>query len=436
MEISRIIPQENECLADSEPIFVQRVERTWVKSTPEIRHSCHFAKNLYNEANYFVRQVFVKTGKWVRYNTLNWIIKDVKQSKNYRDLPVQTSQQILKLVDKNWKSFFKSIKKWKTQSDKYLGRPNLPKYKKKNAEFPLLFTNQQIKRKGQFIHFPRKINFKVRTQLPEDNKSNGARILPQGIGYIVEIIYVKEIFEVYSKRQLIAGIDLGLNNLITMVNNIGEQPIVISGKKVKSINQWFNKRVSQLNSRYMKMKLKRYSGKQKIILQLKRKRQFNDLFHKMSKFVINWCVQNKIDTLVVGQNKKWKNNINLSKKINQGFVAIPYCDLIKKLKYKCKDASIEFIETYESYTSKTSFLDQEPIQKHKTYLGKRIKRGLFITSSGIVINADVNGGYNIIRKVVPTAFNHWLNAEGVVDVRKLCSFRGLHPVCLKKHSFG
>jgi IS605 OrfB family transposase len=417
-----------------ELIVVQRVERTWVKATRKHQQYCHLAKNLYNEANYFIRQVFIKTGKWVRYTTLNWVIKDVNQSKNYRKLPVQTSQQLLKLLDKNWKAFFESIRDWKVHPEKYLGQPQIPKYKKKGGEFLLLFTNQQIKRKGQYIHFPRKFDFKIKTQLPEDTKLNGARIIPQGIGYIVEIIYQRELADINSQQQRILGIDLGVNNLMTIVNNIGEQPIVISGKKAKAKNQWFNKCVSKLNNMYMKQQ--RFSGKKKLTLQLKRKRWFNDWFHKTSISVIDWCTEHKIDTVVIGRNKNWKQQINIGKNNTQGFVNIPYHQLIQKLKYKCEDAGIDFLETEESYTSKTSFLDQEEIKNHQTYKGKRVKRGLFKTSTGIIINADVNGGYNIIRKVVPNAFNHWLTAESVVDVRRLQRFRGLHPVCFSIHSVG
>ncbi len=198
-----------------------------------------------------------------------------------------------------------------------------------------------------------------------------------------------------------------------MVNNIGDSPIVINGKSIKALNQYFNKRKSRLQSIYDKIGVK--IGKRQQRMFLKRKRQIKDRLHKSSRFVIDWCLQHNIDTLVVGYNQTWKQNINIGKRNNQHFVNIPFFMLIKQLEYKCEDEGIQFITTDENYTSKCSFLDNEPIQKHSKYLGRRIKRGMFQSSTGTLINADVNGAYNIMKKVVPNAF-----AEGIEGV-------GLHP---------
>ncbi len=341
---------------------------------------------------------------------MNWLLKDVRQSKNYKSLPAQTAQQILRLLDKNWLSFFRSLKDWKKHPAKYLGRPQLPKYRKKNGEFLLLFTNQQVRLKNGVLYLPKAIlNIKTRIH----HKLKGARILPQGVGYLLEILYEKDNPPSQSQQNRIVSIDLGLNNLITMVNNIGAPPIVINGKSIKALNQNFNKRKSRLQSIYDKIGVKNSKKQQQLFL--KRKKQIKDRLHKASRYVINWCLKNNIDTLVVGYNKKWKQTINIGKRNNQHFVNIPFYMAIKQLKYKCEDHGIHFIITDEGYTSKCSFLDNEPIQQHAKYLGKRIKRGLFKSFNGTLINADVNGAYNIMRKVVPNAF-----AEGIEGV-------GLHP---------
>ncbi|MFQ5979230.1 MAG: RNA-guided endonuclease InsQ/TnpB family protein [Candidatus Heimdallarchaeota archaeon] len=387
-----------------------RTEQIHLKYTETLSRACHRAKNLYNEANYVVRQWFFKTNEWIRYPTLNWLLKDVKQSPNYKNLPAQTAQQLLRLLDKNWKAFFRSIKDWKKTPSKYLGRPSLPRYRKKNGEFQLLFTNQQVRIKNGVLHLPKNL-LAVRTRIA--HKLKGARILPQGQGYLLELLYEQPETPLKPNQNRIASIDLGLDSLITLVNNIGEQPIVINGKRLKAVNQFFNKRKAALQSSYDKLGVKSSKKQQKMFF--KRKLQVKDYIHKGSRYAVNWCERHDIDTLIVGYNPEWKQHINIGKKNNQNFVNIPFYSLIKQLEYKCQDAGIHFVLIAENYTSKCSFLDHEPIQKHKKYRGRRITRGLFQASTGTLINADVNAAYNILRKVVPNAF-----AEGIAGV-------GLHP---------
>ncbi|MFW9997724.1 MAG: RNA-guided endonuclease InsQ/TnpB family protein, partial [Candidatus Odinarchaeota archaeon] len=217
-------------------LLVQRVERIWIKTDPHISNYCHVAKNLYNETNYVIRQWFFKHGEWLRYTALNWLLKDIKQSENYKQLPAQTAQQTLRQLESNWKGFFAAIKDWKKHPDKYPGRPKLPNYLKKNGEFLLLFTNQQVKLKDGYIHFPRKTGLRLKTRLPDSTNVSGARIVPKGTGYIVEIIYKKDVPPLKMQANRIAGIDPGMDNLVTLVNNTGKVPVVIKGKKIKSLN--------------------------------------------------------------------------------------------------------------------------------------------------------------------------------------------------------
>jgi len=335
----------------------------------------------------------------------------LKEHETYKNLPAQTAQQTLRLLDRNWKSFFRAIKEWEKDKEKFNGRPNLPKYKKKNGRSVAIFTNQQCKIKDEHLTFP-KTDLKLKTRIT--GKLREVRIIPKGSVYVVEIVYEKEIAEIQRPPKRIAGIDLGLNNFVTLINNIGIKPIVINGKVIKSINQYYNKKKAELMN---------YVGEKGISnriekLTLKRNNKIKDLMHKISRFIVNWCKQYNIDTLVVGYNSRWKQEIGLGKINNQNFVSIPYYQFINMLKYKCEEERINLILVEESYTSGCSFLDGEEVSKENYDLSRRIKRGLFRSNKGVLINADVNSAYNIIKKVFPQAF-----AEGIEGV-------GLHPVRL------
>jgi len=393
-------------------IIVKRVEQIQINKNHELWNYCNeicfAAKNLYNYANYIIRQEFIKNNKWIRYRKLNGILKE---HETYKNPPAQTAQQTLRLLDRNWKSFFRAMKEWKKDKKKFNGRPKLPKYKKKNGRSVAIFTNQQCKIKDGHLSFP-KTDLKLKTRIAGNLRE--VRIIPKGSVYVVEIVYEKEIPEIKRFPQKIAGIDLGLNNFATLVNNIGIKPIVINGKVIKSINQYYNKKKAELMS-YVGG---RGTSNRIEKLTLKRNNKIKDLMHKISRFIVNFCKQYNIDTLVVGYNSKWKQEIELGKINNQNFVSIPYYQFINMLKYKCEEEGINLILVEESYTSGCSFLDGEEINETNYNLQRRIKRGLFKSNKGILINADVNSAYNIIRKVFPEAF-----AEGIEGV-------GLHPVRL------
>ncbi|MEQ6360611.1 transposase [Thermoanaerobacter thermohydrosulfuricus] len=393
-------------------IIVKRVEQIQINKNHELwaccDKICFTAKNLYNYANYIIRQEFINNNKWIRYKKLN---KTLKEHETYKNLPAQTAQQTLRLLDRNWKSFFKAMKEWRKDKSKFNGKPKLPKYKKKNGRSIAIFTNQQCKIKDGYLTFP-KTDLKLKTRV--EGKLKEVRIIPKGSVYVIEIVFEKEVVETKKSSKRIAGIDLGLNNFVTLVNNIGVKPIVINGKVIKSINQYYNKKKAELMSyvgnRGTSNRIKKLS--------IKRDNKIKDLMHKISRFVANWCKQYDIDTLIVGYNAGWKQEIELGKINNQNFVSIPFNTFINMLKYKCEEEGITFILVEESYTSGCSFLDNEEISKENYNSNRRIKRGLFRSNKGILINADVNSGYNIIRKVFPEAF-----AEGIEGV-------GLHPVRL------
>ena len=393
---------------------MKRVESSYIQPSENLSKFCHLAKNLYNEANYIVRQEFIANGKWTRYYDL---CKALANSENYKALPAQTAQQALRSVDFAWKSFFKAIKEWKKLPEKFVGRPGLPRYLEKDGEYILTFTNQQVSIKEGALKLPSKIELEVRTRLDEKTKVRGARIVPQGVGYQLEIIYEKEVPEPRKKKpKRIAGIDFGVNNLVTIGTNIGGiQPIVVKGGIAKSWNQYFNKEKARLQSVYDHQGIKASYYLKK--LGLKRKHKLKDFFHKTSRAIVDWCVKNRIDTIVTGRNKGWKQGVDIGKRNNQNFVFLPLDMLRNQITYKAEEKGINTVEHEEAHTSKCSFLDLEPVEHHDKYLGQRVKRGLFRAHDGRTINADLNASYNIIRKAFPKAFAKGIEGLGMAPRR-------------------
>ncbi len=217
-----------------------------------------------------------------------------------------------------------------------------------------------------------------------------------------------------NKDKIIA-IDLGVSNLITTVNNISQKPFVIKGGVVKSINQYYNKERARIQSIYDHQGIK--TGKVMQKMTHKRNMKINDYFHKNSKKIIDYCMNNDIGTVVIGYNLKWKQNCRIGKRSTQNFVTIPYDKLIQQLEYKAEEQGIAVIKQEESHSSKCSFLDNESIEHHNKYVGKRISRGLFKSQKGTIINADVNGAYNILKKAIPKAFVDGIEAVGLQPTR-------------------
>ncbi len=222
-----------------------RTEQIWIQRHKNLSWLCHLSKNLYNEGNYQIRQELFKYNKRLRYNAL---YHRVKTSKNYQNLPAQTAQQALKILDRSWKAFFSAVKAWKNDKSKFKGRPKPPGYKPKNGEFMLIFTNQQVKIKDGILFFPKKVGVKLKTRLPDTTDIREVRIIPKGVGYVVEIVYKKQIHPKTLNTTNILAIDLGVRNLITTVNNHGLKPFVIKGGVVKSINQYYNKEIARIQS--------------------------------------------------------------------------------------------------------------------------------------------------------------------------------------------
>lgn len=398
-------------------IKINRVERHIIKPNHKhynlLNEFCYKSKNLYNYANYIIRQEFIKNGNWIRYNNLDKILKQEENNFDYKNMPLAScSQQCLKLLDKNWKSFFQSIKDYNQNPSKYLGRPKLPKYKPKNGRNILILTSQNCKIQKGIVKFPKTFKgFYLKTKV---NKLQQVRIIPKDRYLVVEIVYkINDIVPMLDNNKYIS-IDLGLDNFVTVVNNCGLKPFVINGKGLKSINQYYNKQVSYYKSISKRMNGLDYTNRISKITN-KRNNKVDDFIHKASRYIVDYCRDNKINTIIIGNNKNWKQNSKMSKVVNQNFISIPYYKFIEKVKYKAEEIGINIIITEESYTSGTSFLDNELPIKENYNKNRRIHRGLFISNNNVRINADVNGAYQIMKKVFPKAFSNGI--EGV----------GLHP---------
>jgi len=391
------------------------------KDYKEIDYLSFLSKNLYNKGNYIIRQEFIKTSKeveqgkreyakWIRYNELQKILQN-NNDPDYIALPRKVSQQVLMQLDRNWSSFFDAIKEWKRMPNKFNGMPSLPKYKHKTKGRNMLtYSIQAISKKElkKSIVKLSNTNIQIKTKHVEIHQ---VRIIPlKNNAYKIEIVYEKEIEKRDTDKSRIASIDIGIDNLATVTSNVKEfRPLIINGRPLKSINQYFNKRKAELMSNVMKQDKTRGTSNKIEKLTIKRNNKIEDYMHKASRMIVNKLIEFNIGTLVIGKNNEWKNSINIGNMNNQNFVSIPHAKFIKMLEYKCQLVSIDVILQDESYTSKCSLLDNEDVCRHETYVGKRISRGLFRSANGIIINADVNGSGNIMRKAIPNC----LMANGI-----------------------
>lgn len=380
---------------------VNRTEQIVIKRNhPKFKiidEMCLHSKNLYNEANYKIRQEFINNNNYINYYSMNF---DFKTHENYKKCMSQPANCTLRLLDKNWRSFFKAIKDWKKNPEKYCGMPKLPKYLKQNGRFLWMIPNNVC----HYNYERGEIHFSVRKLQGYSWKSRclgrliQVRFVPKGTCYVMEIVYEIEIPDKPKENHRIVAIDIGVDNLITMSNNIGQKPIIVNGKIIKSINQQYNKEKAKIQSD-LKRRNDKYQSKHMKQVSFKRYCRIKNYIHNATAYVIKWCIKNDIDTLVVGKNDTWKQG----KKCMQNFTYIPYEMVLSQLQYKCENVGIKYIETDEAYTSGTSYLDDEAPVKDNYNKDRRIQRGLF-QAKDMLINADVNGSLQIMRKVFPDSY--------------------------------
>lgn len=372
---------------------MQLVERHIRIGDKAIEDICFKSARLYNFCNYHKRQAyFGKVEKFGEYELSN-LLCEFKQE-DFIALPNNCSQQIIRLLFQNWKCFFAATKQYKETPSAFTGKPKPPKYKDKKGVSICVFTSGQIIQKGEYLHFPKRTGIQpLKTKV--DNVSQ-VRITPQAMCFVIEVVYEQKIkIDENIKKENFLALDLGVNNLATSVNNVGLRPFIINGRVIKSVNQMYNK---------AKAKLMSYVGDRGTSNRIKqlthyRNNFIEDKIHKASRFIVDYCVENKIGTIIIGHNKGWKTAINIGNSNNQKFLNIPHSKLIDKVEYKAAMVGINVTVNEESYTSKIDHLVYKEMKHQENYLGKRVKRGLFQSSIGQLLNADINGAIGIARKV-------------------------------------
>lgn len=279
-------------------------------------------------------------------------------------------------------------------------RPHLPSYKKGKKQNMVVFTNCDCRIKDDgYIHFVKNTIKPIKTNVKKDELKQ-VRIIPQATCYVVEVVYERKEIDLGLDKDNFLSIDLGLNNLCSCISNVGLIPFIVNGRIMKSFNQWYNKKKAKL----MSFVGDRGSSNRIRRITLFRNCWIEDKLHKISRYIVNFCRSNNIGTIIIGLNKEWKQEINIGRRNNQHFVSIPHSKLIDKIVYKAKLLGINVVIHEESYTSKIDHLAFEPLKKQESYLGKRKKRGLFQSSIGKLINADINGSIGIARKVIGDSF--------------------------------
>ena len=380
-----------------------RTEQIYIEENDTLSNMCHISKNLYNQVNYILKNQFVNKEKMSGYSALVKLFQEpttVDEHNNYQKLPTQTAQWTIKKAKQDWNSHFKLIKAWKKQPDNFSGKPRPPQYKNRNGEFMLIFTNQQCKIDNGVLKFPKIMEMEVKTGL-ENVDLREVRILPSGVGYMIEIVYQKDVVDRTAKFERVIGID-----------------IVVRAGLLKSKNQFYNKELAGLRSiNDIQKNVKQTKRMQR--LSIIRNGKVKDIMHRVSKSIVDYAIDRSIDTIVIKHNNGWKQSINNEKINNQNFVQLPFDMLIQQIKYKAEEKGINVVIQEESHTSKCSFLDNESVEHHDTYIGKRISRGVFLSANSTRINAYLNASYNIIKKALPEEF-----VDGIEGV-------GLHPTKFK-----
>lgn len=403
----------------------QCIKHLTSKQYEMLREMCYLSKNIYNESVYNIRQHYFQQGEYLRYEA-NYAL--LKMSKNYTNLGGSVAQQSMKFADYAFKSFFGLLKLAK--SGKYESwKIRLPNYLPNGSLYKICFVQAQILH-GRFkvptsYELQKKYTDKLYITLPkylQDKKIRQIHIIPKHRGKFFEVRYMfddNEPAKVDVDDSKFLGIDFGINNLTTCVTNDGDS-FIIDGKKLKSINQWYNKELSRLSSIKDHQGIKGFTNRQYLITR-KRNNRVQDYIYCVAKKIVNYCIEHKIGTIVVGYNDGFQENPNLGKVNNQKFVMIPFGRLKSRIEYLCNQYGIKFILQEESYTSKASFFDKDDMPKWNPlnpkqglFSGKRIYRGLYQTSKGYRFNSDVNGALNILRKSNLTDLTV-LQARGVVN---------------------
>ncbi len=374
------------------------------------------SKNLYNAANYEMRQTYIFEGRSLSYNEMD---KRMQQHEAYQALPAKVAQQVLMQLDKAWTSFFEARQAYEQDPSRFTGRPCLPKYKHKvEGRNILVYTVQALSKPGVRDGLIRPSGLPITVET-EHTVVDQVRIVPRHGHYVVEVIYTKAPIQAKVDPSFCVGIDLGVTNLAAIASNReGFVPRLVNGRPLKAWNQWYNKRMKALKKQLPKEDRERVTRQMERITNT-RNRRIHHYLHTASKRIIDFLVANGIGTIIIGKNPLWKQEASMGRRNNQNFVSIPHARFIDMLAYKAALVGIQVEVREESYTSKASFLDLDPIPDYRpnddtehVFSGKRIgrRKRLYRTKDGRKICADINGAYNILRKSRPDAFSE---AKGI-----------------------
>ena len=368
----------------------------YIIPSQELINEARLSNNLYNQALYILRQAFTSEDKIPSKFDLAKILRhkeyECEEYNNFSKMVSCNAEQITQLAAQNFKAFLMSLKAFKKNKSNFTGVPKIPSYNKKDQEFMVIIRDTQCTIKDGMMRFPKKLNLDKIYVVDIDIAH--VRIFPGKKKYKVEVVYKVEALP-KRKKGNIAGIDLGLDNLATVaINNRGIRPLLINGRPLKSMNLHFNNKRNKIQSELKKCNDKYMSNKLETLYR-KRNNRFNTFMHKASKEIIDYCLEHNVKQIIIGHNKLQKQESKL-----KNFVAIPTFRLIELIKYKAEYQGIEVVETEESYTSITSYLDKEEPIKDNANKARRQHRGLFVSNKGKKINADVNSAYQIMKKVI------------------------------------
>lgn len=378
------------------------------------------SKNLYNTALYEMRQVFIHQGIYLSYEEMD---QRMQPHEAYKALPAKVSQQVLRQLAEAWKAFREAKAIYEQDPSMFTGRPQLPKYKHKTeGRNILVYTIQAISQRGlkRGLIQPSMLPIAVQTKQQHINQ---VRIVPRNGYYVIEVVYTIEPVPANVDPSFCVAIDLGVTNLAAIASNReGFVPRLVNGRPIKAWNQWYNKRMKELKKQLPKADRERVT-KQTERITTTRNRRIHHYLHTASKRIIDFLVKEEVGTIIIGKNPLWKQEVSMGKRTNQNFVSIPHVRFIEMLSYKAALVGIQVEVQEESYTSKASFLDLDPIPTYNptdgedyVFSGKRIGRRnrLYRSKDGRMICADVNGAYNILRKSRPDAFSEAKGVAGYV----------------------
>lgn len=401
--------------------FVDKPQTQWTSNEKEIHDEIESTLSIMNRCA--EKYKMPSSGKtFLNYGFMDALMKTTNNPDYFcKQLPRQSAQQIIKEVVSSMKSFYTALRSYNAEPDKFTGRPKLPGYSKSGGNHSVVLTNQDCvvyeTSVGNEVCHEIKLPFcRERFHIgkaPVNGKLKQASIVPShGVFLLILVFEDGQEPLVLKETSRICAIDMGVDNLAAITNNVGKPCLLFKGGIAKSINQWYNKRMAQVMSEQTS------STKTKFVMTpeadgicLKRNNQLNDLFHKTAKNIVQWCIDNNIDTIVIGKTKFWKQETNIGKKNNQNFVQIPFDILRRGITYRAERCGIKIVEQEESYTSAASFVDDDKIpvygknDNEAHFSGKRIQRGVYRNADGSKVNADLNASANILRKAFPDAFN-------------------------------